>query len=185
MREFINIMEKASRQWWDYPHNTIDQLAALKDLFLENSGTDNDDGPMMELVPEATEDNYLSEYFDLCIETFRLVSRSGHLTLYRAISVDDVDAFLAKVIKGKAVGNHWTYHDHAASTSYHSEAQKEHFLMLVCEAPITSVDWSTSLQQHFSHPYEHEIFVTGPVKLTMILDEHDQAIAEPNKIVKT
>lgn len=175
MRNFINIMEKAAREWWDYPHDTIDQLAALKDLFLQNSGTDNDEGSLSELVPDADEENVESEYFDLCIETFRHVSRSGHLTLYRAISVDDVDAFVAAVEKGTRLGNHWTYHDHAASTSYHSEQQKEHLLMLVCEAPVSSVDWSTSLQQHFSHPYEHEIFRHRPGQADLDLKREQSA----------
>jgi len=145
---------------------TLDDLAAEREAFIDNPGTDPDhDGICDEIGHDEDEDgrSLNARWFDHVLATFRKMARTGSITVHRRISVEDPDAFLSS-IGNRPLGCSWSWDEESASCAYHPEANHEHEVLLTAQAPVTSVCWQDSMVQHFGHPHEREIVVEGMVR---------------------
>ena len=148
---------------------TIEELAAKRDEFVDNPGTDPDyDGIVDEIGNEEEDTRTLNAlWFDHVMNLLREISRSGIVTVYRRISVKDTDEFLSSIGR-RPLGCSWSWDEESASCDYHPEANHEHEILLTAQAPETSVCWQDSMVQHFGHPHEREIVIEGNVRNLVI-----------------
>ena len=145
---------------------TLEDLAAEREAFIDNPGTDADyDGICDEIGHDGDEDarSLNARWFDHVMTLFRDLSGTGEVTVHRRISVEDPEAFVSS-IDMRPLGCSWSWDEESASCDYHPEADHEHEILLTAQAPETSVCWQDSMVQHFGHPHEREIVVEGPVR---------------------
>lgn len=163
---------------WRQQVRSLDDILAHREDFIANPGVDSDLESMAIMHPEIdrmfNEDSdpafMRAEWFDHVVRKLQGHSRQGFLTVYRMLAIQDVEAFIAATEAGHPLGSHWTYNDATATSSYHTgelpPGARE--VLLVAEAPLSSVDWFATMQANFAHPYEQEVFVEGPVRLLLI-----------------
>lgn len=162
MRNWITLFE--GKEWWDYPHTSLDDMQKLKPLFVRNSGTDPDWQEIIEqlgLSGNEEEEEILGTWFDDLLAKFRNFGSS--FPLYRRISVDDIESFISSV-RNVPLGIFWADNRESASDEYHPEKNKDHSILLIAEAPLSSVDWGSSFTAQTGHPHECEITLCGPVR---------------------
>ena len=130
------------------------------DTILEELGEDD---------PHVDESVLLDRWFDVCMDRLQGLFREGRVRLYRAVSVDDPEAFARLFMEGEDVGQHWTYDRDCASTSYHGGPACRHDVLLTGWATPDDVCWGTTIQMLFGHPHEREINIRrGLVPISLI-----------------
>lgn len=144
---------------------TIDDLAAKRDEFVGNPGTDPDYDGIVDEIGNGEEDTRTLNalWFDHVMTRFRDISRSGTVTVYRRISVGDTAEFLSSIGR-RPLGCSWSWDEESASCHYHPEANHEHEILLTAQAPLSSICWEDCMVQHFGHPHEREMVVEGQVR---------------------
>lgn len=94
-----------------------------------------------------------------------LFSRESFVA-HRHMTVPDFDAFVLGLEGGEgATGAHWSLDEEIESPCPEVEDVE---IRMSAEIPAASVDWVTTFQQNFSHPWEREINVNGPVRLLAV-----------------
>lgn len=154
-------------------HTTLEMLASQREEFVSNPGTDPDYESILDyLGMDGDEDvaDIHGAYFDDLIAHYKKISAKGSVRVFRCISVKDVQRFIASLDR-RRIGQSWASDRESASCDYHPEANHEHEILLIADAPETSICWEGSMVQNFGWPDEHEIVVDGPVhNLQVIYD---------------
>lgn len=140
-------------------------LAVMREEFIDNPGTDADyDGIHGEMPFVEGIDEYAvhAAFFDHMMARFSSISREGKVRVHRCITVADLDEFIRSIGR-RPLGSSWAWARDGASCHYHPEANEDHEIMLIADAPCNSIDWESSMRQNFGHPHEREIVVDGQV----------------------
>lgn len=164
MRNWINLLE--AREWWDSPHDTLEQISLLRDGFVRNPGGDTYFEEIAnELGYEGEDELELRGlWFDYLIDFYSKKFAEGPVNVWRAITVDSVDDFVVRIQNGGGVGHHWSWDKHCASNEYAPEVYGDEDIMLCGLVRKESVCWGETLMANFAHPYEREINISGPMQ---------------------
>lgn len=140
MRNWIALIESVQEQ-----HASLEQLAAMRDEFIVNPGTDADYDQILDQLEmsgdeEAEEIN--AAFFDDRMAHYRQIAATGSVKVYRCISVRNLAKFIASINK-RPLGCSWASDEESASCEYHPEANHDHEIMLVAQAPMSSIHWDT------------------------------------------
>lgn len=158
--------------------DTLQDLKSRRDEFIGNPGTDPDYDSIVDEIgagDNETEQQIHARWFDHVIDRFSDLSSEGSMKVHRMISIEDVSSFIS-TCSDKPLGSSWSWDQEAASCEYHPEANYENEIMLIAEAPVTSICWQDCMVQHFGHPHEREIVIEGPVcDLRIILEGKEVA----------
>jgi hypothetical protein len=167
---------------------SLDEAAReLRPLAAEGLGTDIDYESIADELGDDAWDlgaDLVEAWFD---ETARRIAacrgEGGALRLYRVMRLPDVDDFVARTAV-LGVGCHWTTTQERASSDYDTGQLAEGSdVLLVADAPESSVDWFTTFQAALAHPGEHEVTVGGPLRLLEVLGVGGEAIWRPGAVV--
>lgn len=156
----------------------LSSLISRRDEFIKNPGTDPDYDGILDALgrdddgnSETTEE-LNAKWFDHVASLLQEKSATGHIKVYRRISVENIDDFLAS-IQNTSLGSSWSWDEDSASCEYHPEANHDHEILLTALAPLDSILWDDTMVQHFGHPHEREIVVEGKVvNLTVEYDDN-------------
>ena len=156
---------------WLYARSIAEIKQDREAMLACSLGTDIEYNDIIEELPEhksCDEAKIAQHWFDWCVKNLQQTFLGGTATLYRAIAVEDIKAFIAATTDGANLGNCWTWDKYCASTRLHGGDWKPHDLLLTCTVSPDAIGWATTFQQHFAHPCEREVFIEGQVLLTSI-----------------
>ena len=158
-----------ARSDWRSTVRGVADMVAHRDMFLENPGSMVDDGEIIDAMGLDDGDGdglsvaaLRAAWFDRLVERFS----GSTFTVHRHMTVPDFDAFVAGLEAGEgATGIHWSLDPEIESPS---DEVEEVGLRMTAEVSAEAVDWPTTFQQNFSHPWEEEVTVTGPLRLVSV-----------------
>jgi len=155
-------------EWWQRDGLTLEDMVRHKLEFLENPGCNVDFTEIYERLDagdDADESDVPSMWFDHLVEQFRA---RATFTLHRHMTVVDFDSYVAGLEAGtETVGVHWSM-DETTSSPYPEQARVD--IGLKGEIDASQVEWFTTFQMHFSHPYEQQVSFDGPIRIEWIMN---------------
>lgn len=152
---------------WRSAVRGVADMVAHRDEFLDNPGSMVDDEEILDAMGLDDEDalsvaELRAAWFDRLVERFQ----GGSFIVHRHMTVPDFDAFVAGLeAGGGSTGIHWSLDPEIESPS---DEVEEVGLRMTAEVSAEAVDWPTTFQQNFSHPWEEEVTVSGAVRLVSV-----------------
>lgn len=143
--------------WWERVAGLADMVRHKAD-FLADPGCDVDhDGIASELSREQDDgDALLSAWFDHVVG---LLGDRDTIVLHRHQTVEDVDAYVAGLREGsRTVGYHWSLDE---DTSSPHPDQYDQDIMMRGRVGASQVEWFSTFQAMFSHPWELQVYFEG------------------------
>lgn len=176
---------KTKTEHWVHRSPALHDLPFMRDEIIADPGTDVEYSDMAELRDDDIDDcdALLAAHVDDTIASLTAAFSDGHATVYRAISIDDVAAFL-NTVESRPLGSHWAIDPECATTGLHSGEYRDHDVLLAAIVTAEHVCWATTMQQRISHPCEMEVFIDGPVHLLHVTDMSTDDVFEINRACK-
>lgn len=152
------------QEWWQ-GELTLEAMIANKVAFLASPGCDIDfDGIATELDSDADETELADLWFESVVESLS----AYRIVLHRHQTVADVAAYVERLEAGTAtVGVHWSL-DEGTSSPYPEQSKRE--IMLRGSIDASQIEWFTTFQAMFSHPWERQVWFEGTIVVERIED---------------
>lgn len=146
--------------------NSLTDMLRVKHEFLAAPGCDVDfDEIRSEVGEDVSEEDLLSRWFDAVAEK---LGASEELPVYRHMTVPSFDDYIERLETGQdTAGGHWSLSEDTWSPF---PEQAEIDIRLSGTIRTESIDWFSTFQAFFSHPWEQEVVFDGDVCLNEVTE---------------
>ena len=147
---------------------TLEDMERYKAEFLEDPGCDVDREDISSAMDASglEEDELLEAWFEAVIARFR---GKDEIEVYRHMAVPDFTRFVEGLEAGsETAGIHWSLSEGTWSPAPEQGGDAD--ILLAGIVPAASMDWFTTFQNFFSHPWEEEVAFEGDLRLLWVKD---------------